>query len=79
MTTFIAIYRGSTVADARLIAVSADPALVGEVAARLLNAEGEHKDEGEDNVVRHITTGRRPALQQVRKEARVDVGLVEAR
>ena len=37
MTTFVAIYSGETVGDARLVALSAEPGLVQEVAERLLH------------------------------------------
>ena len=36
MTTFVGLYRGETVSKAKLIALSADPELVAELAARLL-------------------------------------------
>jgi hypothetical protein len=36
MTSFVAVYRGQTVGEAKLIAVSADPNLVAEVSSRLL-------------------------------------------
>ncbi len=35
MTRFIAIYQGATVGAARLVALSADPLIVGEVVQRL--------------------------------------------
>jgi hypothetical protein len=36
MTTFIAIYRGDTVAGARIVAMTADPEIVQDFATRLL-------------------------------------------
>lgn len=36
MTTFIAVYRGDTVAGARIVALTADPEVVRDLAARLL-------------------------------------------
>ena len=39
MTSFIALYRGDTVSEARLTALSADPGIVNEFAARLLESE----------------------------------------
>lgn len=36
MTMFIALYRGDTVSKAKLVAVSAQPELIDEFAARLL-------------------------------------------
>ncbi len=60
MTTFLALYRGSTVAEAKIVAVSADPALVRDVASYLLG-EPEHHEE--DAVVREIDRARRNALR----------------
>ena len=37
-TSFVALYRGPTITEARLIAVSADPAVVARVAAQLLRS-----------------------------------------
>lgn len=62
MTTFIALYRGDSVAEAKMVAVTAAPDLVREVASRLLN-EDEHE---EDAVVRELARGRRNALRIVR-------------
>ncbi len=39
MTTFIGLYRGEKVSKAKLVAVSADPKLVSEFAARLLSED----------------------------------------
>jgi hypothetical protein len=65
MVTFIAIYRGKSVADARLIAVSADPALVGDVSARLLqHVSREHQD----TVVNSLEEGRAAALRLINEE-----------
>ncbi len=36
MTTFIALYRGPTVADAEVVGLSADPEIVADFASRLL-------------------------------------------
>jgi hypothetical protein len=36
MTTFLALYCGRTVAEAKMVAVTADPVLVATVAAHLL-------------------------------------------
>jgi len=59
MSTFIALYRGRTVAEARLVAVSADPDLVSDVAARLLQRAA--SDSG-DPVIDRVESGRREAL-----------------
>ena len=39
MTSFIALYSGETVSGARLVALTADPGLVRDFGARLLNGE----------------------------------------
>jgi len=44
MTTFLALYRGRTVAEAKMVAVTADPVLVATVAAHLLDTPP-HQDE----------------------------------
>jgi len=66
MTSFVAIYRGQSVAAARLIAVSADPDLVADVSGRLLE---KRPVEIQDAVVENLERGRRAALQLIQKEA----------
>jgi hypothetical protein len=66
MTTFIAVYRGSTIAEAKLIAVSADPALVAEVSTKLLDASREKEA---DSVIASVESGRREALRLIKQEA----------
>jgi hypothetical protein len=66
MTSFIAIYRGKTVAEARLIAVSANPDLVAEVSSKLLE---EVANEG-DEILEALSKGRRFALTLVKQEAK---------
>lgn len=63
MTTFVALYRGQTVAEARLIAVSADPDLVSEVSTRLLDASVS----SEDPIIQRLEHGRTAALQLLKK------------
>ena len=70
MTTFIAIYRGHSVAEARLIAVSADPELVSQVTAELLRTR---PPEGGDPVLSSLERGRRAALRLITKEAADEV------
>ena len=65
MATFIGLYRGTSVADARLIAVSADPELVADVTARLLQAG---PPDAEDPAVRTLERGRQAALRLIRRE-----------
>ena len=65
MTTFLALYRGATVADAKMVAVTADPALVATVAAHLL-AIPQHQDT--DPVITTLERGRRAALRLIQQE-----------
>ena len=65
-TSFVALYRGSTIASARLVAVSADPALAAEVSERLLR---ESPPSAQDQVLSTLEQGRRAALRLIRKEA----------
>ncbi len=65
MTSFLALYRGETVGAAKMVAVSADPRLVGDFAARLL---GQAPGPEEDPVVASIEEGRRRALRIVADE-----------
>ena len=67
-TSFLAIYRGRTVADAKLVAVSADPQIVSEVAARLLKHPDEAEDSEDDPVLAAVERGRRRALRLVSRE-----------
>jgi hypothetical protein len=65
LTTFVALYRGATVADAKMVAVSADRALVEVVAHEMLreqpsSLEKEHPDEP---VLAPVREGRRRALR----------------
>jgi len=65
MPTFLAVYRGRTVAEARMVAVSADPSLVAEVVDRLLDHS---QMDDEDPVVRAIDHGRINALRLIKRE-----------
>jgi hypothetical protein len=64
--TFLALYRGATVGEAELLAVSADPDMVADVAARLLHVAEQGHD---DPVLRAKRRGARVALSLVRREA----------
>ncbi len=66
MTSFVAIYRGQTVGDARLIAVSANPDLVAEVSSKLLEDVNSENDE----VLKALNNGRRTALALVTQKAK---------
>lgn len=69
MSTFLALYRGATVASAKLVAVSADPATVAEFAARLLHQPRMPEHGNTDPVLLSIERGRRQALRRISKEA----------
>jgi hypothetical protein len=56
-TNFIALYRGPTVAEARLIAVSSDPEIVGRFMCELV---------GPDEAEEHDTSAEREPLRIVR-------------
>lgn len=65
MTNFIALYRGRTLNDARLIALSSDPALISDFTTRLVS-EPLRED---DPALRELNKGRRRALKIVQKES----------
>lgn len=65
MATFVAVYRGETIAGARLIALSADSTLVADVSARILQ---EHPDKDPDPVVACVEQGRKAALRMIKRE-----------
>ena len=64
MSSIIALYRGDTIGRARIVAVSADPALVKYVAGELLG-----ETETDDPVLSALEGGRGRALRLVREEA----------
>ena len=66
MTSFVALYRGETIAGAKLVAVSADAGVVRDLATRILS---EPTDEEPDAVLQELERGRRRALQLVKSEA----------
>ena len=65
MTSFVALYRGETIAAAKLIAVSAEPELVCDLATRILAEPG---DDEPDAALKELERGRRRALQLVKTE-----------
>lgn len=66
--TFVAVYRGRTASDARLVAISADPALVATVVGQIL---AEHRlGAAEDLVVDTIDRARRHGLRLIQRELR---------
>ena len=66
MTSFVALYRGETVGAAKMVAVSAEPDLVRDSAARMLTQPPEYEV---DTVLQELERGRRRALELVRSEA----------
>jgi hypothetical protein len=70
ITTILGVYRGRTLADARLVAVSADPELVADVAARMLRAPGEQMD---DPVLNGQREAERAALRVIKREAEAEL------
>jgi hypothetical protein len=65
-TSFLALYRGESVSAARLLALTADPGLVSDFTARMLE---EREEQEQDAVVRELEQGRRRVLQLVYGEA----------
>jgi hypothetical protein len=69
MVSFVALYRGATVGEAKMVAVSANPQIVAQVATQLL-AEPEYAENTEeDPVLQPMHKGRRQALRLIQKEA----------
>lgn len=70
MTSFLCLYRGHTISDAQIVALSVDPVLVGEFAARLLDAgglalHGDDEEAAADPVLSQLHGGRRAALRVI--------------
>jgi hypothetical protein len=66
LASFIALYHGDTISSAALVATTADPELVRDLAERMLSIpEGEEPDA----VLSELAIGRRRALRLVRNEA----------
>ncbi len=73
MATILAVYRGDSIASARLIAATSDPDIVGDVARQLLC--GPEPGEGEDSpdtALMYLERGRRQALRRILEEASRD-------
>lgn len=64
MKSFIALYRGKSVAEARLVSVSADPDLVATVTQALISQDRASSD---DEALRAVEEGRRRALRLIRE------------
>ncbi len=68
VSTFLALYRGDTIAEAKLVAVSADPTTVADFAGRLLQQPTLPSDTTRDPVLLSIERGRRQALRVIARE-----------
>ena len=64
-TTFLALYRGESANGSKLLALTADPKVVRDFAARML-ADPEHEA---DPIIEQLERGRRGALRLVHTEA----------
>ncbi len=67
MLTFLALYRGSSANDAKMIAVSSDNRLVAEFAERLLGREPPPADP----ILLEVERGQRRALRLISHEKEV--------
>lgn len=65
MTTFIALYRGRTIGDARMIAVSAKEDLVSYIASKILSDSDSSAQNDADPVVSALEKGRKQALELI--------------
>ena len=65
MVSFLALYRGDTVASAELLALSADPELVGWVTEMMLQS---YSQSSGDPVRDSLLDGKRSALERLRQE-----------
>ncbi len=67
MTTFVAIYRGQTIGEAKLIAVSADSSVVAQISKMLLkNVSGKG-----DEITCRFERGRKSALRLIYEETKL--------
>ena len=65
MSSFLALYHGKSIGEARLVAVSADPDIVAGFAARLLQSPAPPGDDAGDPVLLSIERGRQRALRLI--------------
>jgi hypothetical protein len=66
VTNFVALYRGKTIAESRMIAASTDPELVEYLTSKLLQAP----QDATDAVLSSLERGKRAALRLIQQEAR---------
>jgi hypothetical protein len=64
VTSFLALYRGESIAAAKMVAVTAEAGLVRDFAARLLEQPPDETDS--DPVLEELEQGRRRALRLVK-------------
>jgi hypothetical protein len=57
VTTFVAVYRGTSVSDARLLAVSSDPSLVAQFVGELVGEEADTEVQDERAPLRAVPDG----------------------
>ncbi len=72
MRTFLALYRGATVGEAELVAITADPTLIADVADRLLI---DLTFDGDDPVLVARRDGARQALKLVIRSAIAEMAI----
>ena len=65
---FLALYRGRTLAEAQVVALSSDQAVVSEFAKRLLAQDHEETD----STLESLRQGKLRALEAIREEASDD-------
>ena len=70
MSTFVALYRGGTVAEAQLVAVSAQEELVVLVAEHLLKSQVPTPAVSADPVLRSLAEARTATLVRIASELR---------
>lgn len=70
MISFVALYRGDSATEARMVAVSSDRTIVAEFADRLLSQPPPETGTIADPALRSIERGRRSALRLIAREAK---------
>ena len=70
MTSFIAIYRGNSISDAKMIAVSGSHSLVAYVASEIMSDALYLDDASDDPILSALNQGRRAALRLVKEETK---------
>ncbi len=71
MPSFLALYRGRTIGEAQLVAVSTDPLVVTAFASRLLQAQADD-NLPVDPVLLSLKQGQRQALRLVEAEVNTE-------